>query len=119
MKTKVLYGLSVLILICISVSSMPLSLLHHHDHKNDCDVASNLPAKLKKDKDLYPKHYHSHGDECFLCFKTHFSKVKEGNIYSKTILISNKIVFVDGIYFIQSLANIELKGRGPPSILFV
>lgn len=118
MKTRVLYGLSLFILICISISSLPLSLLHHHDHNDECDVVSNLPAKLKKDKDLYPKHYHSHSDECFLCFTTHFSKANENIVYSKIILNSNKILFFDRIHSTESLNIIELKGRSPPPTLF-
>lgn len=118
MKTRVLYGLSLFILICISISSLPLSLLHHHDHKDECDVVSNLPAKLKKDKDLYPKHYHSHADECFLCFNSHFSSAKENTVHTKTVLFSNKIIFIDRILTIHSYPIIELKGRGPPSMLF-
>ncbi len=118
MKKKVLYGLSIFLLICISISSLPLSLLHHHDHKNDCDVASNLPSNLKKDKDTYPKHYHSHSDDCFLCFKSHLSSAKENVVYSKISLNFNRIIYVDRISSICSLHIIELKGRSPPLVLF-
>jgi hypothetical protein len=118
MKKRILYGLSIFILICISISSLPLSLLHHHDHKNECDVTSSLPTKLKKDKDLYPKHYHSHADECFLCFNSHFSSAKENTVHTKAVLFSNKIVFIERILPILSHPIIELKGRGPPSKLY-
>ncbi len=116
-QSKFNYGFSVLLLICISMSSLPLSLLHHHDHKNDCDVSSNIPSKFKKEKDSYPKHYHSHSKECFLCFQSHFSSTNEVKVYTKTILSASDVVFISKNYIPQSLKLIELKGRGPPALL--
>ncbi len=116
-QSKFNYSFSVLLLICISMSSLPLSLLHHHDHKNDCDVSSNIPSKFKKEKDSYPKHYHSHSKECFLCFQSHFSSTNEVKVYTKTILSASDVVFISKNYIPQSLKLIELKGRGPPALL--
>lgn len=114
-QSKFNYGFSILLLICISISSLPLSLLHHHDHKNDCDVSSNIPLKFKKEKDTYPKHFHSHSKECFLCFQSSFSSTNEVTVFTKTILSASDVEFISKSYFLQTLTLIELKGRGPPA----
>ncbi len=104
-----------MVLLCITIASLPLSLLHHHEHENKCEVALNIPTKYKKEKDLYPKHYHSHEKECFLCFQNHFSKsYSETNTFS-TILVSRNITFKECIPQLLHPSFIEINGRGPPA----
>lgn len=115
-KSGFVYVLSVLLMFSIGISSMPLSLLHHHEHENECDIASNIPEKFKKEKNQYPKHYHSFEKECFLCFETHFSKANNHNSISKKIINYKLFEFVVCDSKIQQTFIVELKGRGPPSV---
>ena len=106
-------------LLCISISSMPLSLLHHHEHELTCEAGVDIPLKFKKDKDSYNKHFHSHEKECFLCFQSHFSNAKIENVFSKVILNSIDILYAENKYQTISISYIELKGRSPPSTVSI
>jgi len=101
-------------LLCISISSLPLSLLHHHEHEPTCEAGVNIPLKFKKDKDLYDKHIHSHGKECFLCFQSHLSNAKINTVFSKILLSSIDVFYIDQVYQLKNISLIELKGRSPP-----
>lgn len=106
-------------LLCISMSSMPLSLLHHHEHHLPCEAGVNIPLKFKKDKDLFNKHFHSHDKECFLCFQSHFSNAKINTVYTKVVLNGIDVLFIEKKYQIKSNLIIEFKGRGPPATSIV
>ncbi len=106
-------------LLCISISSMPLSLLHHHEHELTCEAGVDIPLKFKKDKDSYNKHFHSHEKECFLCFQSHLSNAKIENIFSKIILNSINILYTENNYQLVSISCIELKGRSPPTSISI
>ncbi len=115
-KSKLLYGLSLLLVLCISFSSLPLSLLHHHDHENDCDIALNIPQKYKKEKDQYPKHYHTHDSKCFLCFENHLS-----NSFEKLTSFTFVLNAISVLYFEQAnnfyyTSLVHRKGRAPPHL---
>lgn len=101
-------------MLTVSISSLPLSLLHHHEHANDCDIASSIPNKFKKEKDDYPKHYHTHEADCFLCYENHLSNAKETDAITKTILSSCNIILSEKLYVVHQISIIDLKGRDPP-----
>lgn len=109
-----MYGLSILLLLAISVSSLPLSLLHHHDHKNECDIASNIPLKFKKEKDTYPKHYHEHDADCYLCFNSHLLNTCLDVNATNQYLFGIQFNYTIKNYSINAISIIELKGRAPP-----
>lgn len=106
-------------LLCISISSLPLSLLHHHEHQLTCEAGVDIPLKFKKDKDQYNKHFHSHEKECFLCFQSHLSSTKENIIYTKIVLNGIDVFFIEKEYQVKNISLIELKGRSPPSFSLV
>ncbi len=116
---KLTYGLSLLLLLSISISSLPLSLLHHHEHENECDIAAHIPDKFKKEKDQYPKHYHSYEADCFLCFENHLTKTYEENVYRSNVLYGIRFSYTEKIVSLSHISIIELKGRDPPSALLI
>jgi len=115
-KSKLLFGLSLLLVLCISFSSLPLSLLHHHDHENDCDIALNIPQKYKKEKDQYPKHYHTHESDCYLCFENHLSNSFEKLTRFTFVLSAISVQYFESNYAIQYTSPVLVKGRAPPHI---
>ncbi len=115
-KSKLLYGLSLLLVLCISFSSLPLSLLHHHDHENDCDIALNIPQKYKKEKDQYPKHYHTHESDCYLCFENHLSNSFEKLTRFTFVLSAISIYYFEQKNTYQYTSLVHLKGRAPPQL---
>lgn len=117
--SRFVYGLSILLLLAISVSSLPLSLLHQHEHVNECDIASSIPDKFKKEKDTYPKHYHTFEADCFLCFENHLTKTYTKVNLSNTVLRSIKIVYTQKNISVPKISVVELKGRDPPVFLHI
>ena len=117
--SKFTYGLSLLLLLTISISSLPLSLLHHHEHVNECDIASAIPDKFKKEKDQYPKHYHTFETDCFLCFENHLTKTYTTLEVSNIFLSSIQFVYTQKIVNVPSISIIDLKGRDPPCFLHI
>ena len=117
--SKFTYGLSLLLLLTISISSLPLSLLHHHEHVNECDIASAIPDKFKKEKDQYPKHYHTFETDCFLCFENHLTKTYTKFELSNTLLNSICFVYTQKTFTVPSISIIDLKGRDPPCFLHI
>lgn len=103
-----------MLLLSIGIASVPILLLHHHSHTNDCDVAENIPNKFKKEKDHYPKHYHTFEKECFLCFETHFSNAIQNSFIKRNITRSLVLVYSDISSFEIQNKYINLKGRSPP-----
>src|SRR5688572_18663963 len=68
MKVKGLsYYVSLIMLMVMGFSIIPLSALHHHENERVCDVASAIPTKYKKEKDQSRHHFHTYSKSCFLC----------------------------------------------------
>lgn len=106
-----------MLILSISISSLPLSLLHAHEHTQVCEVNSNTPLKFRNDKDASPIHLHQHQDDCFLCFQNHISADNSNILTYEYIEFSQSLKY----FFISSDVQSELifytQGRAPPHLI--
>jgi len=82
--------ISYLLLLCISVTIVPLNLLHHHKEEAHCDKSNNeLENNL-----CHISSYHAHElDKAHCEHKTHFNKKHEHCEFCKIITVNrNKYV---------------------------
>ena len=103
-----------LLILSISISSLPLSLLHTHDHAPVCEVNSDTPLKFRVDKDASPVHLHQHQDECYLCFQNHSSAIKPISIGFQIVEFSKSFKYYFITSDVQSVVIFYTQGRAPP-----
>jgi hypothetical protein len=103
-----------LLILSISISSLPLSLLHAHDHAQVCEVNSDTPLKFRIDKDASPVHLHEHQDDCYLCFQNHSSAIKQNIIGFQILEFSKSIKYFFITSDVQSVVIFYTLGRAPP-----
>lgn len=103
-----------LLILSISISSLPLSLLHAHDHAQVCEVNSDTPLKFRIDKDASPVHLHQHQDECYLCFQNHSSAIKPNIIGFQILEFSKTFKYYFITSDVQSVVIYYTQGRAPP-----
>lgn len=118
MKKGLIYiVLTHLLILSISISSLPLSLLHAHEHAQVCEVNSDTPLKFRNDNDASPVHLHEHQDECYLCFQNHISAVKSNIVTYKLVELTQTLKY----FFITSDVKSDVlyytQGRAPPQTI--
>ena len=115
MKKGLIYiVLTHLLILSISISSLPLSLLHTHEHAQVCEVNSDTPIKFRNDNDASPVHLHEHQSDCYLCFQNHISADKVSVSSYKLVELSQTLKY----FFITSDVKSDVlyytQGRAPP-----
>ncbi len=115
MKKGLIYiVLSYLLILSVSISSLPTSLLHHHHHAPVCEVNSDIPIEFRADDDASPVHLHEHQEECFLCFQNHFSAVKENVQQYIDIKVYTTLKYFTLPSELFSITLYNFQGRAPP-----
>ncbi len=103
-----------MLILSISISSLPLSLLHTHEHAQVCEVNSDTPLKFRNDNDASPVHLHEHQSDCYLCFQNHISAVRPNIVTYKLVELSQTLKY----FFITSDVKSDVlfysQGRAPP-----
>ncbi len=115
MKKGLIYiVLTHLLILSISISSLPLSLLHTHEHAQVCEVNSDTPLKFRNDKDASPVHLHEHQADCYLCFQNHVTSDKSNVITYQVLEFSKSIKYFFITSDVQSVVKFYIQGRAPP-----
>ncbi len=104
------------LLFVLTMTIVPFAAFHHHEEKEICDVASDIPEKYKHEKDNAKHHYHSYERDCYICL--HF-KIHQACIVHAPVSYQTATAFEYSNTYLQKvfLTNFQYKAsRAPPQI---